>query len=92
MKRKGADMTEIIRKLALHLERALTQGMTRDEAVRQADVAIRAEYAGERVYIAGLPKQNRAVQIARLEMRSTREIAVATGLTIRRVQQLKRNG
>ena len=85
-------MTEIIRKLALHLERALTQGMTRDEAVRQADVAIRAEYAGERVYIAGLPKQNRAVQIARLEMRSTREIAVATGLTIRRVQQLKRNG
>ena len=89
-KRKAIDMTEIINLLARELEAALAQGMTRDEARNRAEVAVRMEYGGERVYIASHPKRARAVQLARLELRTTREIAVATGLTIRRVQQLRR--
>lgn len=83
-------MTEIIDFIARELEAALAAGMTRDEARRQAEIRTRHTFAGERPYIAAHPKRQRAVQIAALNLRSNREIAVATGLSIRRVQQLRK--
>lgn len=87
--RKGIDMTEIINLLARELEAALAQGLTRDEARTRAEVAVRSEYGGERVYIASHPKRARAVQLARLELRSTRELSVATGIPARTVRRLR---
>ena len=83
-------MTEIIDFIARELEAALAAGMTRDEARRAAEIKTRSTFAGERPYIAAHPKRQRAVQIASLNLRTTREIAAATGLTVRRVQQLRR--
>ncbi len=82
-------MTEIIDFIARELERALASGMTRDEARRHAEVATRSTFAGERPYIAAYPKQRRAVQIAKLEMHSTREIVAATGMSARTVRRLR---
>ncbi|MCX7180632.1 MAG: hypothetical protein NTX56_18340 [Proteobacteria bacterium] len=82
-------MTEIINFIARELEQALAQGLTRDQARQAAEIATRTQFAGERPYIAGLPK-TRAVQIARNNMISNREAATRTGLSIRRIQQLRR--
>lgn len=60
------------------------------DTARQVEVKLRTQYGGERVYVAQLPKQARAVQLAKLEKLTNRQIALATGLTIRRVQQLRR--
>jgi hypothetical protein len=72
------------------LETALAQGMTRDEARLRAEVAVRREYAGERVYVAALPAQARSVQLAELGKRRQIDLALATGLTVRRVRQIQR--
>lgn len=88
-KRKGISMTEIIDFMARELERALGQGLTRDEARRATEIATRSQFAGERPYIAALPK-SRAVQIARNNLISNREAAARTGLSIRRIQQLRK--
>lgn len=82
-------MTEIINFIARELELALGRGMGPAEARQAAEVATRARFAGERPYIAAMPKQ-RAVQIARNNMISNREAATRTGLSIRRIQQLRR--
>lgn len=87
--RKVIAMTEIIDLIARELESALAQGMTREEARARADLAARSEYGGERVYIASHPKRARAVQLARLELRSTRELSVATGIPARTVRRLR---
>lgn len=82
-------MTEIIDFIARELEQALSQGMTRDEARRHAERQTRQMFAGERPYIAALPKQRRAAQLASLNLRSCREIAVKSGIPLRTVQRLK---
>jgi len=79
----------MIRDMLEALDAALAQGMTRAEARQAAEVAVRQKYAGERVYIAALPKQRRAWQVARLNLRTSREIAAATGLPLRTVQRLR---
>lgn len=82
-------MTEIIDFIARELEQALAQGMTRDEARRYAERQTRQMFAGERPYIAAYPKQRRAAQLAKLELRSCREIAIKSGIPLRTVQRLK---
>lgn len=82
-------MTEIINFMARELERALSAGLTRDEARLRAETAVRTQFAGERPYISALPK-SRAVQIARNNLISNREAATRTGLSIRRIQQLRK--
>jgi len=79
----------MIRDMLDELERALAQGLTRDEARRAAEVAVRQKYAGERVYVAALPKQRRALQVARLNLRTSREISLVSGLPLRTVQRLR---
>lgn len=81
-------MTEIIDFIARELEQALASGLTRDEARRTAEIATRTRFAGERPYVSAMPKQ-RAVQIARNNLISNREASVRTGLSIRRIQQLR---
>lgn len=58
------------------------------EQVKTVELTIRAEFAGERVYIAGHPKAQRAKQIAALRRQSTRKAAAELGISQRRVQQL----
>lgn len=85
-------MTEIIDFIARELERAMGQGMTRDEARKAAEVATRTQFAGERPYIAGYPKQRRAVQLAKLDKRTTQEVVAVTGLSRQHVWRLRKLG
>jgi DNA-directed RNA polymerase specialized sigma24 family protein len=83
-------MTEIIDFLARSLMQNLASGMDESAARQAASVEVRAEFGGERVYVPSLPKQRRAVQLARLEMRSTRELAAASGMATRTVRRITR--
>ena len=79
-------MSEMIRSM---LEYARRAGVSiPDDASKQIEVAIRAEFGGERVYIQQLPKQKRLVQIARLNRKLTREIVAATGIPERSARRL----
>lgn len=86
------EVADMIDTMLRELERALSLGMTREEARLAAEVAVRTEYAGERVYVASLPKQRRAVHMARLEKRTTQEIVAATGLSRQHVWRLRKLG
>jgi len=55
---------------------------------KDAEVQIRRQYGGERVYVASLPKQRRQVQLAKLEKMSQIGMAKATGLNVRHVRLL----
>lgn len=83
-------MTEIINFIARELEQALARGLAPDEARQAAEVATRHTFAGERVYIAGHPKRQRAVQIAALNLGTTREVVAATGMNQRTVRRILR--
>ena len=61
-----------------------------DSAARTVEIHLRNQYGGERIYIASLPKQRRAVQLARLAQRTQVEMALATGLTVRQVRRIQR--
>lgn len=61
------------------------------DTARQVEVKIRMQYGGERVYVASLPKQSRAVQLAKLEKRTQVQMALATGLSVRQIRRI-RNG
>lgn len=61
------------------------------DTARQVEVKIRMQYGGERVYVASLPKQARAVQLAKLEKRTQVQMALVTGLSVRQVRRI-RNG
>jgi hypothetical protein len=81
-------LTMIVRRIAVEYHRAIVSGEAPAQAEQTAFLAVSAEFAGERVYIAGLPKAQRARQIAKLKRDSTRNMAVALGVTQRRIQQL----
>lgn len=61
-----------------------------DTVAQNVETRLRQTYGGERVYVAHLPKQNRIQQIAKLNGLDNRQIANRTGLSIRRIQQLKK--
>lgn len=61
-----------------------------DTVARDVEVQVRRDWGGERVYIPSLPKQRRAVQLAKLNLRTQREMAVATGLSVRGVRKILR--
>lgn len=77
----------MIREMAIAFARVTGTAPT-PEQVKTVELAIRAEFAGERVYIAGHPKAQRAKQIAKLRRQSTRNAAAELGISQRRVQQL----
>ena len=82
-------MTEILNACLRALEAAAAQGLTGDAARRAAEIDVRGQFGGERLYVPSLPKQRRAVQLARLELRSSRALAAASGMPLRTVQRLK---
>lgn len=86
-------MTTELKAMILDLIRALRESGidVPIDTARQVEVKIRMQYGGERVYVAGLPKQSRAVQLAKLEKRTQIEMALATGLSVRQVRRI-RNG
>ena len=83
-------MTEIIRFILEQFERELAAGRSLAEAGSNAELATRQTFAGERPYIAGYPKRQRAVQIAQLNLRTTREMAAASGMNERTVRRIVR--
>lgn len=87
--RKGASMTEIIKFLRDEIERGMATGRSLHDAAVDAELVLRRTFAGERVYIAGYPKQQRAGQLARLNLQTTRELAVASGIPVRTVRRLR---
>jgi len=82
-------MTEIIKFIRDQFERELGGGRSLAEAGTNVEIAVRTTFAGERVYIAGYPKQRRAVQIAKLNLKTTRELSVASGIPVRTVRWLR---
>jgi len=82
-------MTEIIHFIRQEFERAIAAGKPLDVAGTEVEIAVRATFAGERPYIAAYPKQRRAVQIAKLNLKTTRELSVATGIPVRTVSRLR---
>ena len=55
------------------------------------EVQIRAQYGGERIYIASLPKQQRAVQLAKLENMTQQQMSISSGIPVRTIRRI-RNG
>lgn len=78
----------LVQKISQAYDRALAAGESREGAQRSAFLEVSAEYAGERVYIAGLPKAQRARQLAKLNKQNTSQAAAELGISRRRVQQL----
>ena len=60
------------------------------EHVQTVETEIRQQFAGDRIYIAGQPKRQRARQLAKLAQRTTRELSLASGLSERHVRRLMR--
>jgi len=89
VKKGGAKVTEILKFFADEFERVAGVKLNAEQR-REVEVATRLTYAGERPYIAAYPKQTRAVQIAKLNALDNRQISQNTGLSIRRVQQLRK--
>ena len=58
---------------------------------KDAELQIRRQYGGERVYVASLPKQRRQAQLAKLEKMTQINMSVATGIPVRTIRRL-RNG
>ena len=86
-------MTTEMKKMIHDMIRALREAGidVPDEAARSVEVKIRMQYGGERIYVASLPKQARAVQLAKLERRTQVQMAAATGLSVRQIRRI-RNG
>jgi hypothetical protein len=80
----------IVRRISIEYRRAVESGETPEQAEKTAFLAVSAEFAGERVYVAGLPKAQRAKQIAKLQRQATREVMAATGMAERTVRRLLR--
>lgn len=85
-------MTERIAEMIREMMQAMRQAGVDvpDQVAQFVEVKIRQQFAGERIYIAGHPKRSRAVQLAQLNLTRTRDLSEATGLSMRRVQQLMR--
>lgn len=84
---KGVE--EMVRDMAAAFFRVTGVAPT-PEQQQAVEMEVRQQFAGERVYVAGQPKRQRAVQLARLNLTRTRDMAEATGISERRVRQLMR--
>lgn len=80
----------LVKRIAVEYHRALARGEQPEQAEQTAFLAISHEYAGERVYIAGVPKAQRARQLAQINLSRTRDLVEATGLPERTVRRLMR--
>ena len=58
------------------------------EQRQTVEMEIRATFAGERIYVAGLPTGQRARQLAAMARKTQREMAAATGLSDRMVRKI----
>lgn len=88
MKQKGKKLGEIINELLAAIRAAGVA--VPDNVAREVEVHARREFGGERIYIPSLPKQARAVQIAKLNKMDDLQVAQRTGLSIRQVRRIKR--
>lgn len=83
----------IVRRIAVEYRRAIEAGKTPEQAEHSAYLTVSQEYAGERVYIAGLKKAQRQRRLSELGSSgvagSTRELAAALGMSLRTVQRTR---
>lgn len=61
-----------------------------DTAATDVKLKLQSLYGGERVYVPSLPKARRAVQLAKLEKRTTGQIAAACGISRQHAWRLKK--
>lgn len=82
----------MLRTLADTIRQSLTEGHTIDDAVHLGELAVRREYAGERVYIARLPKAQHRHDLQSLGTvaHSPTRAAAILGLSRRTVFYLKK--
>lgn len=78
----------LVQRISIAYDRALAAGESREDARRIAYLEVSAEFGGERLYIPGLPKAQRARQLAKLNKQNTLQAAAELGISRRRVQQL----
>ncbi len=83
--KKGTKMGELIAEMFRALGAAGVE--VTDTTRKDVELRLRQEFGGERVYVPSLPKQGRAVQLARLERHTQVEMATRTGLTVRQVRR-----
>ena len=84
-------MSELFDFYRSRLESMLSQGTSVGDATLQAQIDTELQFRGERVYIAGPSRQVRARQVAKLGQMKIRDMAVATGLSVRTIKVI-RNG
>jgi hypothetical protein len=53
------------------------------------EVRLRQTYGGERIYVASLPKQRRAVHLAKLTKMKLIDMSLATGIPVRSIKRIK---
>lgn len=82
-------MSELIKAMLTALQQGLREGLPEPEAARRAEVRIRQQFGGERVYVQRLPKQVRQVQVAELSTCTQIVTAERTGLSVRQVRRIK---
>lgn len=87
------EITQMIATLVQSFLRATSEGKPPEEAARIAEIELRAEYAGERVYIAALPRERKIHQLRQLgtTTMSLREQGQALGIPYKTVARLKRS-
>lgn len=87
------EIAQMISTLVQSFLRATSNGKTPEEAARIAEIELRSEYAGERVYIAALPKERKVHQLRELgtTTMSLREKSQALGIPYKTVTRLKRS-
>lgn len=78
--------------LSSAIAKALAEGKTPLEAARIGEILVRREYAGERIYIARLPRAQHAYDMGTLgtAAATTRQAAQALGLSERQVRRVCR--
>ena len=81
----------MINELVKRIAAGLSNGDTPQQAALDAELQVRAEYGGERIYIPSLPKQRRSVQLKSLtQCRTQIQKASALGITVRGVRKILR--
>lgn len=78
--------------LSAIIAKAIAEGKTPREAARIGEILVRREYAGERIYIARLPRAQHAYDMGTLgaAAATTLQAAQALGLSDRQVRRVGR--
>ena len=83
---------DMLHDLSSAIAKALAEGKTPTEAASIGEILVRREYAGERIYIARMPRAQHAYDMGTLgtAAATTRQAAQALGVSERQVRRVGR--